>query len=168
MKWYRSEYDNLINNGVNVKSHMGVPNSFHHKYAISDVNVTGSNPSVLTGSHNWSSNAENNSDENTIIIHDHTIANIYLQEFEKRWSELTTTAVNEVSDVKVEIFPNPSEGKVNIITESMIGVINIYDIEGKFIQSTTSNDFEILSSGVYFIKITLDNGNYTIQKVIIQ
>jgi phosphatidylserine/phosphatidylglycerophosphate/cardiolipin synthase-like enzyme len=139
----------------------------HHKYAISDGNVAGSDPSVLTGSHNWSTNAESNSDENTIIIHDYTIANIYLQEFEERWNELTTS-INSLADVTIDIFPNPSLGKVSIITESMIDIINIYDIEGKFVQSTTSNNFEISSSGVYFIKITLDNGNYTIRKVIIQ
>ena len=28
-----SEFDNLINNGVNVKSHTGVTHQFHHKYA---------------------------------------------------------------------------------------------------------------------------------------
>ena len=162
-----SEYDNLINAGVNVRSHMGIPYQLHHKYAISDVNVAGSNPTILTGSHNWSTNAESNSDENLIFIHDYTIANIYLQEFEERWGELTTY-VNELLDVKVEIFPNPSEGKVNIMSESMIDVINIYDIEGKFVQSTTSNKFKISSSGVYFIKVTLDNGNYTIRKVVIQ
>ncbi len=163
-----SEYDNLVNGGVNMKSHTGITNSFHHKYAIADVGVSGSDPTVLTGSHNWSSNAENSSDENTIIIHDQTIANIYLQEFEERWGELATTTVNEVSDIKVDIFPNPSLGKVSVITESMIDIINIYDIEGQFVQSTTSNNFEILSSGVYFIKIMLDNGNYTIRKLIIQ
>ena len=80
-----SEYDNLINGGVNVLSHMGVTHQLHHKYAIADANFLSSNPAVLTGSHNWSSNAENNSDENTLIIYDSEIANIYLQEFEHRW-----------------------------------------------------------------------------------
>ena len=72
-----SEYDKLLTNGVAVRSHTGVTHQFHHKYAIADANILGSNPSVLTGSHNWSANAENNSDENTLIIHDATIANIY-------------------------------------------------------------------------------------------
>ena len=78
-----SEFADLIAAGVNVKSHTGVTYQLHHKYAIADANAIASDPTVLTGSHNWSSNAENNSDENTIIIHDATIANIYLQEFEK-------------------------------------------------------------------------------------
>ena len=142
---------------------------FHHKYAIADANILGSNPSVLTGSHNWSANAENNSDENTLIIHDATIANIYLQEFEKRWGELgSPNTIDKLSDVTIEVFPNPSLGKVSIVTESVIDIINIYDIEGKFVQSTTSNNFQISSSGVYFIKVTLDDGNYTIRKLIIQ
>ena len=69
---------------------------FHHKYAIIDASNVSADPIVLTGSHNWSGNAENNSDENTLIIHDATIANIYLQEFEKRWGELgTPNAIDE-------------------------------------------------------------------------
>ena len=36
-----SEFDNLINNGVNVKSHTGVTHQFHHKYAIADANING-------------------------------------------------------------------------------------------------------------------------------
>ena len=162
-----SEYDNLINGGVNVKSHSGVTHSFHHKYAIADVGVSGSNPAILTGSHNWSSNAENSSDENTIIINDQTIANIYLQEFEKRWNELSTS-IDDFSELKIEIFPNPSKGKVNIISEKMIDIVKVFDLEGKFLKSVKSNNFEISSVGVYFIKIIFNDGNYAIRKIIIQ
>ena len=34
-----SEFANLIAAGVNVKSHMGVTHSFHHKYSIADANI---------------------------------------------------------------------------------------------------------------------------------
>ena len=163
-----SEYDNLINSGVNVKSHMGIQYSFHHKYAIADAGVSGSNPSILTGSHNWSSNAENNSDENTIIIHDQTIANIYLQEFEKRWGELSSTSVQLIIEEELEIYPNPSEGKVNILTDLEIERINIYSIEGKLIKTFEATKFNLETSGIYFVKITFSDGNYTIRKVVIQ
>jgi hypothetical protein len=83
-----SEFATLVADSVDVRSHTGVANQFHHKYAIIDASSASADPIVLTGSHNWSGNAENNSDENTLIIHDATIANIYLQEFEKRWGEL--------------------------------------------------------------------------------
>ena len=83
-----SEFATLAAASVDVRSHTGVTHTFHHKYLIADANSISADPIVLTGSHNWSSNAENNSDENTIIIHDAITANIYLQEFEKRWGEL--------------------------------------------------------------------------------
>ena len=166
-----SEYNNLINANVNVKSHTGVQYSLHHKYAISDVGNASSDPTVLTGSHNWSTNAESNSDENTIFIHDQTIANIYLQEFEKRWGELSgtsPTSINNTATLIIEIYPSPSEGKINVISESEIQNINIYDIEGRYLFSSSSTSFIIPHSGMYFIKVIDGNNNMSIQKIIIQ
>ena len=100
-----SEFSDMVTAGVNVKSHTGVTHQLHHKYAIADANVLGSNPAVLTGSHNWSANAENNSDENTLIIYDHAIANIYLQEFTERFNELTTSTIDESIELKLTLFP---------------------------------------------------------------
>lgn len=59
----------------------------HHKYMVVDQNAPASDPMVLTGSHNWSAAADNDNDENTLIIHDATIANIYYQNFVKRFVE---------------------------------------------------------------------------------
>ena len=148
-----SEYDKLLTNGVAVRSHTGVTHQFHHKYAIADANILGSNPSVLTGSHNWSANAENNSDENTLIIHDATIANIYLQEFEKRWGELATTnTLNELIDINLSVFPNPSRGQITILSDIEVIQINVYSIEGKLISNRTEPTFKINKPGVYFIR----------------
>lgn len=99
-----SEYEYLINLGVNILSHQGVPNILHHKYCIVDHAHTNSDPVVITGSHNWSAAAENNNDENTIIIHDANIANQFYQEFHMRMSELATEEVsyNCVDDACVD------------------------------------------------------------------
>ncbi len=76
-----SEYIKILNAGVNVVDH--VPSAIlHHKYAILD------DETVITGSHNWSNAADQQNDENTLIIHDPSIANQYRQEFEARWGEL--------------------------------------------------------------------------------
>jgi phosphatidylserine/phosphatidylglycerophosphate/cardiolipin synthase-like enzyme len=53
----------------------------HHKYAVIDQNKLDSDPMVITGSHNWSASANDRNDENTLIIHDATLANIYYQQF---------------------------------------------------------------------------------------
>ena len=162
-----SEFDNLINNGVNVKSHTGVTHQFHHKYAIADANINGANPAVLTGSHNWSANAEDNSDENTLIIHDATIANIYLQEFEKRWSELTPTTVSiNNNNLKLDIFPNPSNGSSEILSDKGIKLIYIYNIEGKILKKQTSKLLHFDSVGTYFVKILFIDNSTVVQKIV--
>ncbi len=63
----------------------GESGTLHHKYAILDANDVGGNPTVITGSHNWSSAAETSNDENTLFIHSALIANLYLQEFAARY-----------------------------------------------------------------------------------
>ena len=162
-----SEFANLQANGVNVKSHMGISYSLHHKYAIADANVVASNPTILTGSHNWSNNAENNSDENTIIIHDHTIANIYLQEFTKRFNELGSSNIMDLINIEMDIFPNPSTGEVTIRSDVEIEEINLYDVRGKLLSSTYETNFKINSNGIFFIQIITGKGKI-IKKIVIE
>jgi phosphatidylserine/phosphatidylglycerophosphate/cardiolipin synthase-like enzyme len=58
----------------------GNPKFLHDKLIIVD------NRYVITGSFNFSSNATENNDENVIILDNPTIANLYIQEFERIWS----------------------------------------------------------------------------------
>ncbi len=52
----------------------------HHKYMIIDGD-TRHNPTVITGSANWSNNANSINDENSLFIYCDLIANQYVQEF---------------------------------------------------------------------------------------
>ncbi|HIE72861.1 MAG TPA: T9SS type A sorting domain-containing protein [Flavobacteriales bacterium] len=162
-----SEFADLIAAGVNVKSHQGVPYQFHHKYAIADANVVASDPTVLTGSHNWSSNAENNSDENTLVIHDATIANIYLQEFTERFNELGTSGIDELIQLDITIFPNPSAGKVEVKSDVVIQQINLYAVDGKLLNTTEESVIQIKTKGIYFIKIITEKG-IAVKKIVIE
>jgi phosphatidylserine/phosphatidylglycerophosphate/cardiolipin synthase-like enzyme len=76
---YRSnsgtEYDNLRNAGIAVYLDAN-PQLMHHKVIIIDQQV------VITGSYNFSNNAEHNNDENTLIIHNQDIAAQFLAEFQ--------------------------------------------------------------------------------------
>jgi phosphatidylserine/phosphatidylglycerophosphate/cardiolipin synthase-like enzyme len=54
---------------------------YHNKYVIADPCNTASDPQVLTGSHNWTTSADTKNDENTVIIHNADVANIYYQAF---------------------------------------------------------------------------------------
>lgn len=60
----------------------------HHKYMVIDPwEIWDGNPVVVTGSMNWSTRGNFTNDENTLIIHDPQIANLYLQEFVARYEE---------------------------------------------------------------------------------
>ncbi len=52
----------------------------HHKVIVVDERI------VITGSMNYSTNAEENNDENVIIIDNEEIARLYLQEFDRVWN----------------------------------------------------------------------------------
>jgi len=80
-------YNNLhttLGNNFQKDSHSWI---MHHKYLIVDNSNVNSDPLVFTGSHNWSTGADTKNDENTVIVHDATIANQYYQEFHQRWIE---------------------------------------------------------------------------------
>ena len=68
----------------------GNPGFLHHKLIVVDERI------VITGSMNYSTNAEENNDENVIIIDNAEIARLYLQEFERVW--------NLASDPEVELI----------------------------------------------------------------
>ena len=59
----------------------GNPGTFHHKVIILDDDV------VITGSLNFSENADDSNDENVLVIVNQEIAGLYLAEFERRWAE---------------------------------------------------------------------------------
>jgi len=63
----------------------GEPGTLHSKAMIVDQSNGSADPFILTGSHNWSSSADQKNDENTIVIHDAGIVNLYYQEFTERY-----------------------------------------------------------------------------------
>jgi phosphatidylserine/phosphatidylglycerophosphate/cardiolipin synthase-like enzyme len=76
-----SELPALYCAGVPTKQD-GNPGTFHHKVFIIDDEI------VVTGSLNFSDNANDSNDENVLIIRNTDIAKLYLKEFELRWAEV--------------------------------------------------------------------------------
>ena len=72
--------------GINFKDYTGT-GILHNKTMIVDPFHPEADPLVLTGSHNWSSSADIRNDENSLIIHNEDIANIYYQEFVERFKD---------------------------------------------------------------------------------
>ena len=90
------------------------------------------------------------------IIHDATITNIYLQEFEKRWGELSGSNVSINNNISnLDIYPNPSTGQK--FTDKVIKDIYIYNVEGKLLKKQSSKIILLIHSGTYFLKIVFSD-----------
>lgn len=75
-----SEMDDLYCAGVPVLQD-GNPGAMHHKVIVIDNRI------VVTGSANFSNNADRFNDENVIIIANEDLALAYLREFDRLWAE---------------------------------------------------------------------------------
>jgi phosphatidylserine/phosphatidylglycerophosphate/cardiolipin synthase-like enzyme/DNA/RNA endonuclease YhcR with UshA esterase domain len=159
----------LTGNGGKVKLFPGT-DIFHHKYCIIDGKNPNSNPILITGSHNWSVTAETRNDENTLLIYDAAIANLYLQEFEARWK----TTVLDVKDAKIDgfevkIFPNPVSDWLTIDMKNDVSErvnLTIFNaagqpVEAHFMNQTKGETSKMIplsnyTSGQYFIRFEVD------------
>jgi phosphatidylserine/phosphatidylglycerophosphate/cardiolipin synthase-like enzyme len=74
-----SELKTLVCRNVPVRRD-GNPSFLHHKVIVVDERI------VITGSLNFSTNAEESNDENVIIIDNPEIARLYMQEFDRVWN----------------------------------------------------------------------------------
>ncbi|MBC8172674.1 MAG: T9SS type A sorting domain-containing protein, partial [Chitinophagales bacterium] len=145
----------------------------HHKYLIVDPNCPEADALVLSGSHNWSSSANSRNDENTLIIHDSTTANIYYQEWVQRYEEnggtqFVSEAACEFVGVQPEIqinksikvYPNPANNYLWIESENNFdGIAEIMNMHGEIIYATGVHaqmqmmDINNLDAGMYILVI---------------
>ncbi len=173
-----------------------VGNTLHHKYGIVDATQPNSNPTVITGSANWSNSASNDNDENLIIIEDLYIANQFMQEFKRRYNESggTSTFIVPVSsdyhnnlqtakDFELyQNFPNPFNPtttiKFNIIKPANYKLV-VYDLLGREVKtilnenlssSVVSIDFDAkdLSSGTYIYRLIGESSSQAYKMVLIK
>ena len=91
----------------------------HHKYMIVDQYPPVSDPMLFTGSHNWSAAADNDNDENTLIIHDATIANVYYQQFVHRFVE-NLGVLLELTDPPTAVTDNGETAVNQLITIAVL------------------------------------------------
>jgi len=155
----------------------------HHKYMVVDQDAPASDPLVFTGSHNWSAAADNDNDENTLIVHDATIANIYYQNFVKRFVDNNgvlfelngpPTAVNDSAEtvanetVTVAVLANDVKQApvtVSIETQSVNGNAYIPFSNPNVIAYLPNTDFKGVDSVTYKIAYQASPDLFSIAKI---
>ena len=172
-----SDFEMLINEGVLMLSHEGISGQLHHKYATIDYSQPESDPLVVTGSHNWSSAAETVNDENTLVIHNSRVANLYFQEFMALYG--VVSGLEEQSVGHLALYPNPAADTFTLLFDSqnmVDGILRITDIQGKEVFSKGfesfrgQNKMEIyigaLKKGIYVVSLSGEWGR-TAEKLVV-
>jgi len=74
-------------------------------------------------------------------------------------------------DASISVFPNPTTATVNIKSNTSIKMVELYDIQGRILQTVLGNQNSINMSqqntGVYFLKITTEKGS-KVEKIVKQ
>ena len=154
-------------NGVPISAHPADA-LMHHKYAVMDAGYELSDPTVATGSHNWTYSAETVNDENTLVLHDDTLAILYQAEFERRWAETTTAADEPFHSSIFSVFPNPNFGSAWIRSdreEPWSGKLEIRNGVGQLMETRMLNgsptayvNLAPYPAGLYFLQLHTDHG----------
>lgn len=164
---------------------------YHSKYVFSNPSEPCENPMVLTGSHNWTASAESENDENTVIVHNDTIANLYLQAFASDFKAISGNAVtkiknncvsgiNAINDIasEISVYPNPFNGNATIaynLNTDVKVTMALYDMmgrkiltlaDGKLLQAGMHTFYvNTISAGVYILKIQEGSNTYSTKLV---
>jgi phosphatidylserine/phosphatidylglycerophosphate/cardiolipin synthase-like enzyme len=174
-----TQFSYLQSNGVDIRLKGFTSGLLHHKYAIVDAEPFGYTPYVITGSHNWSSSAENSNDENTLIIQDNQVANFYLQEFAARYYEAGgTDSINTITGADkntntvptkfslLQNYPNPFNPVTTIRFEVPLSQkveLNVFDILGRKVKELYNDIAPVGVLSVEFSANDLASGMYIYQ-----
>jgi phosphatidylserine/phosphatidylglycerophosphate/cardiolipin synthase-like enzyme len=184
-----SQFDTLKARGIDIFLKANVTGLLHHKYGVVDPEAQDSLQYLITGSHNWSSAAENSNNENTLIIRSKRLANLYIQEFGQRYADAGgTDPILFVKEINSDIprtfslqqnYPNPFNPTTTIqfhLAEQSLARLTIYDVLGRELTTlvheqmppgtyTVQWNASTFASGVYFYR--LESGSFVQTKKLI-
>ncbi len=142
----------------------------HHKYCIVDQGNPSSDPTVVSGSHNWTVSANTINDENFLVIHDAAIANQFYQEFVSRFNENGGALSVQENNLEshLTLYPNPAGNSITLKSEFALNnksKISIIDMMGRSVEckifnksaNSISINTENLLPGNYFLQFTFEN-----------
>ena len=126
------------------------------------------NLSKYAGQHIWVAIRHFNSNDNFILCIDDISINNFVNC--QKWSHDFSLNIDETSlteqDITFNIYPNPVNDKLNIVTEAEVEEVVVYDIDGRHqvtkspsLQGDLTIDVSELNSGIYFVEIKTNEGN---------
>ena len=163
----------------------------HHKYVILDEGYP--NAAIWTGSHNWSNAANTVNDENSVIVRDPILANVYYQEWYRRYVDaggqlagVDPSGAGRPSVTLAQNRPNPAHGETWITytlpTDQPSVALGIYDLSGRRVKQLVSGALSagshqthwdgrdasgaLAPAGLYFYRLRTSLGSITRRMVL--
>jgi phosphatidylserine/phosphatidylglycerophosphate/cardiolipin synthase-like enzyme len=141
-----SEFNYLAGHSIDVRSHLDEPGLLHHKYAIID-EAQPADALVITGSHNWTTAAETVNDENTLIIHDATVANQFYQEWHARHFGAVAVAEHN-SGPAWPMWPVPANNLLHLMPPGNTSAdVTVQDATGREVYRETIHGRSTIATG---------------------
>lgn len=91
---------------------------------------------------------------------------VYLQ------GEKTVLSTENFEVTTIDFYPNPTKDFINISSSVLIKSVDIIGLDGRVVYSQTIEDYNFIhnlsnfSNGIYLVKINLENGSSSIEKII--
>jgi hypothetical protein len=163
--------DGLFNNfdgNIDLSNNTNLSLCWIYNNNISTLNIKNGNNTSIS---NKKFNSENNPNLNCIIVDDKTFSsNTWLNvevnaPFKESTQECSTLNVNDHTLKKsIAIFPNPTDGIINISNniETEIKYIKVENLKGQILKKMKFKkiiDITKFNSGIYFISFEYKNGN---------
>lgn len=83
------------------------------------------------------------------------------------------TAVNDISDKQLKIYPNPAKNSITLSNTRVIESISVYTLQGTKIRqlnpgtNSTQLNLSAFTNGIYFVSLTNDLGQQFSQKIVV-
>jgi hypothetical protein len=148
-------------------------------------------PTVVTGSHNWSNSAEFSNNENTLVIHSHDIAVQYVQEWYKRYIEsggtgaivLGVESQPSAAGFSLTLYPSPLRAGDALTLQVDVMHAGVYEIAVNDMLGRKLRGFAVdaastgrqmlllptsgLHAGSYIVSATDSRGSVTAQRLFV-
>lgn len=147
---------------------------YHHKYLIADALDASSDPTLWTGSMNWTYSGGQRNDENSVVVHSASLVNQFYQEFAQRLLDegskpcmVSITGFSSAySSNEINAYPNPSDGLIyfTLPENFQATTVKVLDTSGISVGVYDLNDNKLdisgLPSGLYFIELSNANRQF--------
>ncbi|AUC85090.1 hypothetical protein CW731_07210 [Polaribacter sp. ALD11] len=131
--------------------------------SATDFSLQANSPAINTGD-----NAKLPTDINADILGNSRIFDTTVDLGAYEFGSSAVAGIATLSKIDFSVYPNPTNGIVNIKTDENIKLIEVFNLQGQKAASSKFKKLNInsLNSGIYFIKITTDKNLVGIKKIV--